>query len=349
MDTPANTGPDFKDDALPVQWTPTDLGGSLRSLAARYAHLPLPGRGRTLQRWAVLARVAAVDVVAVKLFEAHADAIAILADLDPGGGIERQAREQAGGRPLWAVWAAQPPDARVSGRIDDRGGLGLHGRKAWCSGAALVTHALVTYFNQQDEAALAAVCLRSRGLRITDEGWHAVGMSATGSVDVCFDGVDAIPVGAAGAYVGRPGFWQGGAGIAACWYGAALPFADALAARMAQRPDPHALAHLGRIDVLLHQTRALLRETAQRFDAYPHDDARAPAARLRAAAEFTALEVMNASGKALGAAPLCRDAAMARRYADLPVFLRQSHAEHDLAELGQQAAASAKTEHPWRV
>jgi heme oxygenase len=33
---------------------------------------------------------------------------------------------------------------------------------------------------------------------------------------------------------------------------------------------------------------------------------------------------------------MCRDARFARAMADLPVFLRQSHAERDLAALGEQ-------------
>jgi len=48
-------------------------------------------------------------------------------------------------------------------------------------------------------------------------------------------------------------------------------------------------------------------------------------------------ELLRATSRALGAAPLCRDARFARAMADLPVYLRQSHAERDLAALGQIA------------
>jgi len=44
-------------------------------------------------------------------------------------------------------------------------------------------------------------------------------------------------------------------------------------------------------------------------------------------------------GRAMGATPFCRDARFARLAADLPVFLRQSHAERDLAELGRLVTA----------
>ena len=51
-----------------------------------------------------------------------------------------------------------------------------------------------------------------------------------------------------------------------------------------------------------------------------------------------ATEVMARVGRALGAGPLCHDEVHSRRVADLTVYLRQHHAERDLAELGALAA-----------
>jgi hypothetical protein len=45
--------------------------------------------------------------------------------------------------------------------------------------------------------------------------------------------------------------------------------------------------------------------------------------------------VLDRVGRALGAGPLCQNAAHARRVADLTVYLRQSHAEGDLEQLGR--------------
>jgi alkylation response protein AidB-like acyl-CoA dehydrogenase len=330
---------------------------AFRRLVDTGPDLPLPARGHTLWRWRFLARVASRDLVVVKLFEAHADALAILADLDSEATIVRLAEEQCGRSPAWAVWAAEPPEARLRGYHDDAGGLRLSGRKAWCSGAAAVTHALVTYRTEDDRPALAHVDVNAEGIDVTNEGWHAVGMADTGSVDVHFDDVRARAVGLPGAYLDRPGFWHGGAGIAACWYGGALPLADALLSKVVTRADPHALAHLGRIDYSLRQTRALMHETARAIDnnapASNRDTgslvARTQTLRLRAAVESTVALVLTAFGNALGAAPLCRDASLAHRYADLPVFLRQSHAERDLAELGRLLTLDTHEEEKWRV
>jgi hypothetical protein len=50
--------------------------------------------------------------------------------------------------------------------------------------------------------------------------------------------------------------------------------------------------------------------------------------------------VIDHATRALGAGPLCRNARFARALADLPVFLRQSHAQRDLAALGERLAAA---------
>jgi heme oxygenase len=62
--------------------------------------------------------------------------------------------------------------------------------------------------------------------------------------------------------------------------------------------------------------------------------------RARLAVEQAASAVIDHATRALGAGPLCRDARFARALADLPVFLRQSHAERDLAALGERLVAT---------
>lgn len=295
--------------------------------------LPMPGAGQTLARWRVLAEVAAHDLSLVKLFEGHTDALAIQAEL--GGGLP--ACEGAG----WATWCAEPPDARVTAENDEKQEgttIRLCGTKAWCSGAASVTHAVVSCWNRDSEPCLAAIAMDQPGVRVTDEGWHAVGMADSASVNVHFDHASAVTIGRPGDYTRRPGFWQGGAGIAACWFGGALGIARTVHGLMGKAPDPHRLAHLGAIDAALTPAAALLRETAAWIDLHPRDDARQVALRVRLAVEQAANEVLRHAGRALGAGPLCRDRAFARAMADLPVFVRQSHAERDLAALGTLAA-----------
>jgi hypothetical protein len=49
-----------------------------------------------------------------------------------------------------------------------------------------------------------------------------------------------------------------------------------------------------------------------------------------------------------GCASICRNERFARAMADLPVFLRQSHAERDLAALGERSLAQRGDDgDPW--
>ena len=302
----------------------------MNTLAHRLAELvgrtiPLPGAGDTLTRWRALAEVAAEDVCLVKLYEGHTDALAILAELagppaEPGA--------------VWATWAAEPPTARLA-LTRRAGGVVLDGRKAWCSGADVADHAVITAWDPDGRQCLVAVNLGHEGVHLTTEGWHAVGMARARSGDVLFDAVPAIELGKPGDYTSRPGFWQGGAGIAACWYGGVLPLATALGSRVGPTSDPHAAAHLGAIDLALTSARSLLDGAASWIDAHPRDDAQLIAMRARGAVEEAVQLVIEHAGRALGAGPLCRDADLAQRYADLPIFLRQSHAERDRADLGR--------------
>jgi len=315
--------------------SPAPLTRLQQLIAAGHDRLPLPGAGQTLSRWRQLAAVAAEDLSLVKLFEGHTDALAILAELH--GPVPP-------GNSRWGTWCAEPPDARLrfTPRPSGAADLRIDGTKAWCSGAASVTHAVVSGWNEAGEPWLAAVALDQPGVTITDHGWHAVGMAASASVDVVFDGALGTAVGAPGDYTGRPGFWQGGIGVAACWYGGAQAVARMVRTRLGKSQDPHAMAHLGAIDVALTGAAASLREAATAIDAAPAANAQLLATRTRLAVECACETVLRHAGRAVGAGPLCRDEAFARMAADLPVYLRQSHAERDLAGLGQQIKTDAE-------
>ena len=305
------------------------LGAALKALQEEgLDQLPLPGSGQTLARFSGLAQVAGHDLRLCKLFEGHTDALAIIAELDsplpPLGST-------------WGMWAAEPPTAKVRVRRDGQR-LIVDGRKAWCSGAAVVSHGLLTAWDEGDRQQLVAVAMDQPGVTVTDEGWNAVGMAATGSVEVLFSEARGIAVGGPGDYLSRPGFWQGGIGIAACWYGAAQRLGEVLRAHCAQRPEPHALAHLGAVDSALNSAACVLRASAEQIDQSPSADARQLAQQARASIEDTVEQVMHHVGRAVGAGPYCKDPHFAQLMADLPVYMRQSHAERDLAALGEQVA-----------
>ncbi|MGW0033573.1 acyl-CoA dehydrogenase [Streptomyces sp. NPDC003314] len=291
--------------------------------------LPLPGSGGTGERFAALQSLGRADLSLARLAEGHADATAILHELGaPAPAVGER----------WGVWAARPPGTALRARPDGHGGWLLDGLKGYCSGAHTCTHALVTA-DADDGYRLFAVATDHPGYVPVADTWRAVGMAGSDTPDVRFTAVPARATGGVDAYLRRPGFAHGGVGVAACWLGGARGVADALFAAARHRvQDPLVAAHLGAVDVLLHSAQWAIDVAASEIDADPLEDgppARLRAARVRALVADVCARVLDEVGRALGAGPLCRDSEHAQRVADLTVYIRQHHAERDLAALGR--------------
>jgi alkylation response protein AidB-like acyl-CoA dehydrogenase len=296
------------------------------------ADLPQPGDGNTADRFECLATIGELDLTFARLIEAHTDALAILAEFGEVS-VGRSHGE------VWAVWAAEPPSPRVSAALDHTGRWLLSGRKPWCSGARTASAALITA-TSADGPRLFAVDLQQTGVKPVGDLWAAAALAGTDTQSVDFSEVVAIPLGGPEEYVIRPGFWYGAVGVAAVWYGGACAVADQLQAT-ARRRDLGDLgaAHLGRITASLTGAVAVLRDSARMIDSgaaakAPYGEIHARAA--RAVVEDCATMVIDEVGRALGPAPLAMNGAHARRVADLQLYLRQSHADRDLAELGRR-------------
>ena len=315
-----------------------DVDAAVRLAVELGRAMPLPASGRTLERWELLASVAAVDLTAARVLEAHSDALAVLAEsgeapVPPGGS--------------WGVFAAEQPGTRLTAHGDDGTGWTLTGRKPWCSLAGRLTHALVTA-HAGDRPRLFAVSLTHPGVSVVPDTWHARGLADVTSGPIDLVDVPATPVGDPGWYLRRPGFAHGGIGVAACWFGGAVGVARALRSAARRRPmDQLAAWHLGEVDVELTTARAVLRESAAAVDAHRAQgaDGEDLALRARAVVAGSAERILARVGHALGPAPLTLDDDHARRVADLTVYLRQHHAERDLARLGESVAAA--TVDPW--
>jgi hypothetical protein len=130
-------------------------------------------------------------------------------------------------------------------------------------------------------------------------------MAGSDTLDVGFPGVAAEPVGPPDGYTNRPGFSHGGVGVAACWYGGARGVARALLSAASKREvGPHALAHLGVVDLGLRAAQSALGQAADEIDADPGDlrgEGALPALRVRALTEAVAADVLTRTGRALGA------------------------------------------------
>ena len=310
-----------------------DVEAGLR-LAERYGlRLPQPGNGATALRWQLLADVAAQDLTAARILEAHSDALAILAE---AGGFDGSGR--------WGVFAAEAPGVALRA-VETDGTWLVDGTKPWCSLAGVLDHALVTA-QVETGRQLFMVDLRLDSVSVEPpSGWVARGLRRVPSGPVHFTSTPARPVGGPGWYLTRPGFAWGGIGVAACWYGGARALADRLGTVAAKRGGDLMHLAVGRVDVSLLAARLALVDAAAAVDA---GAARGPAGevlalRVRSVVAAAAEQTLTLVGHALGPAPLAFDESYARRTADLELYIRQHHAERDLAALGQ-ALVAAETE-----
>ncbi|WP_350656181.1 acyl-CoA dehydrogenase family protein [Psychrobacter sp. S1-30-MNA-CIBAN-0213] len=294
------------------------------SAAADFEKNKCETNSNTFIRWQVLAYVADIDLTIAKWFESHLDALSILHEV----GYDKPAQG------LWAVWAAEGhPLSYQEGKVT--------GTKAWCSGANIVDHGLMTYRDEQGHSQLLIVDMQQAGIEIDNRAWQAVGMQATDTATIKFNGVAASKVGAANAYLERVGFWHGAAGVAACWYGAATCLAGYLIPAYQQKPNDYKAMYLGQIGTALAVTRQYFYHVAHLIDTQPQHSHELAIRQLRANVEQVARQVLEGVGQALGAAPFCSNAHFARLAADLPVFIRQSHGAFDLQKIGELSSVSA--------
>ena len=310
--------------SLPAE-LPRSIGAGLEVARDLGRRAPGPGEGATADLWETLATLAAADLGAARAIEPHLDAVAIL----------RQAGEPAP-EGVWGVFAAEGGDDPLTATTEG-GEVRLRGTKPWCSLADRLDGALVTAATADGTRGLYAVDVRAAGVDVIPDAWHARGLSELPSGPVRFSSVAAAPVGAPDWYLSRPGFEWGGIGVAACWFGGAVGIARTVHAVAAATPNPFLLMHLGAIDRGVQDARRALAEAASLVDAGA-DGARLLAKRVRATVAEAAEDVLVRAGHALGPAPLAVDAEHAKRVADLTLYVRQHHAERDLASLGTAVA-----------
>lgn len=294
------------------------------------ADLPLPGSGSTWVRFSTLAKWSSVDLSLGRLCEGHGDALAILAEADMKP-FEMHAS--------YGVWAARGSRSTTSAqRVGRR--WRLSGTKEFCSGSSMLDRALVTAETSLGYLTFD-VAVRDVVVAVHDNSWPTTGMAGSMSHTLDFGGAaveDAQVVGPAGFYNQRPGFWFGGAGVAACWYGGAVGLVNDLVDALSPEPSEHVLADLGLAVGSLEAMRCVLKSVAEGIDDDPFDEGKRAQFRAlvaRQVAHDSASEILARVASAGGARPLCHNEVESRRAADLYVYLAQHHGGADAAALGK--------------
>jgi hypothetical protein len=293
--------------------------------------LSFPGAGATAARHRALFDWGLRDLSFARIVEAHADALAILAE----------SKHVPRPRALYGVWASDALPSRVTcERLDDRSWT-IDGIKQFCSGAALLDAALVTA-HSPDGVLLFDLPLREGQVTVKPSLWRSPAFADTSTTGVEFNSLrvlDSHRLGDAGWYLHRPGFWQGAIGPAACWAGGAQSLIDA--ATKMNRRDPHSRAHVGALQAASWNLKAILDQAGQEIDADPHNRsgcARRHALMVRHLIERTCADVLDRFGRATGPHLLAFDEHVIAQHQALTLYIRQCHGERDLENIPQQTA-----------
>ncbi len=316
----------------------TGIGCAVLEWVSTCGDVPSPGRGRTGERLRRLAAVSSTDLSVGRLAEGHVDAIAIL---------EEAGRSGLPGN-TYGVWAARSATDDVA--ATRRGGAWvLSGQKPFCSGAGIVSRALVVA-GTPEGSRLFDVDLRHDGIGIVPHSWPAVGMAGSNSGTVTFDNVEvaeASVVGGVEFYTSRIGFWWGAVGVAACWWGGARGLVTTVGEQLTGADiGDHEAAAYGRAIARCQAMSQTLAWAGRRIDASHGSIPSAAVAEARRTALITreivhsgAMEILSLVAAAGGARPICLDAGQSRRSADLYAYLAQYHPGRDAAALGRHALA----------
>jgi alkylation response protein AidB-like acyl-CoA dehydrogenase len=291
--------------------------------------LPLPGGGVTDRRFALLSGLGRSNLTVARVFEAHTDAIAILAE----AGLSDRVMPTT----TYGVFAAEGSGEPLRAERDAGGQFQLRGIKPWCSLGSELDSALITA-HVTGGRQLFHVDLHDPSVTAEPtSGWVARGLRTVTSTSLRFDATLAQPVGEVDWYLSRPGFSWGGIGVAACWYGGALALRQTLMDALGSSLEPLNALALGKTDALLFAAEAVLARAAASIDGDAATGLAGEllALRTRAIVADAVEQILRETGHVLGPAPLAFDEEHARRVADLTIYVRQHHAERDLVALGR--------------
>lgn len=237
---------------------------------------------------------------------------------------------------LFGVWNTQ---TRNGVTFDmDRGKLMVSGKKTFCSGAALVTHGLITGAidapNRKGWQMMIVEMDKIGAKKIDKSSWKTLGMRASGSFTVDFSGytseVDEL-LGQPGEYLKQPYFNGGAIRFAAVQLGGIEAIADESLnyLRILDRTN-NDLQNIRISNIMTAVTSGNLwiTQAGENFDSWVYQsekssDLIAFANMTRTAIEEIGILVMKESNQCVGARGLMHPFAFERLYRDLSFYLRQ--------------------------
>jgi alkylation response protein AidB-like acyl-CoA dehydrogenase len=286
----------------------------------------------------LLASIGHGDLSVGRIFEGHVNALLLIEKFGTLAQRERCQDLAATGH-VFGVWNTDMPGEPV--RLEK---MRLQGRKNFATGVDGLSHAIVTA--SLSEGRLMIV-VPVAGLPVDRSWWHPLGMRASGSHVVDFNGKDVEPdwiLGACNDYLQEPWFSAGAIRFAAVHVGGMHAVFDAAVKHLRatrRTADPYQRHRLGRMGMSVESGYAWL-DRAARYWAEPKhslgDGIVAIANATRLEVEALAMTIMEEAERGVGAAGLIAPHPLERLVRDLRTYLRQPNPDGALASLGSAVA-----------
>jgi alkylation response protein AidB-like acyl-CoA dehydrogenase len=324
-----------------------------------------PYRGDVFTLWMLTKEIAKADLSLARCWEGHANSLVLL----DGMANESQKKRWFSGvverGEKWVAWSGEPQSpalgekARFGTRLERvDGGWIVSGTKAFCTSAGGAHWAILLvnaegpggarHATSAAESLLLMACdLSDPTVSFDRSWWDPVGMRATVSLQVRFDGTfipDENLIGDPGQYL-KEG-WQTcfAPHYAASFLGAAetaLDYTLEYVRGQNKAADPYVQHHVGKMTIGVETCHLWLRHVAHLWESCRYDEAQIAGSRARYVGEHVAEEAMQHAIRACGARSLNRPSALERAFRDVSMYIRHDNDDQVLATIGRSALGSA--------
>ena len=292
--------------------------------------------GHTAELLMLLKKVGKANLSIGRIYEGHINALYLIHLYGTARQKHRWYNKVITENALFGVWNTQVGEG--INYISSAQDLIIQGSKTFCSGAEIVTHALITgNIKTSSRTGWQMMILQMDkldGNRIDRTTWQTMGMKASGSFTVDFSGyaVDEEELlGSPGQYLGQPYFNGGAIRFAAVQLGGAEAIAShtlAFLAGMDRTDDPIQKMRLAGIMTDITTGNLWIEQAGRNYDSWANQPERnadliAFANMTRTVIEEIGIKVMSESNRCVGARGLMPPFSLGRLNRDLTFYLRQ--------------------------
>jgi alkylation response protein AidB-like acyl-CoA dehydrogenase len=307
--------------------------------------VPLAGRNAEI---AALRRTGARNASLGRIFEGHVNGAQLVARC--GSAAQRNAAHDAiAAGHIFGVWNTQADTDQLRiQRHDD--GYRLRGAKTWASGAGSITRPIVTAAWPDGGVQMIALPIDELAVNIDASAWHPLGMEASDSFRVAFDGIRIRMcdlLGVPGDYERQPWFFAGALRFAAVQTGIIERlFAETVKylQKRGRTDDPFQCARIGEMKIAVGTAIAWLDAGAAAWTRFDEDPAARTTADVldvvdmaRTVVERAGLDVIERAVRSVGARGLIEPEPFAALVRDLQMYLRQPAPDAALLRIGRAA------------